>query len=124
MPRRHDEGDGERGKIVRKNIWMSYDLGFNGDYENLYAWLDNQDALECGDSVAFLSIDVEENENVFEAIKESLKADVKFDTKSRIYVIARHDGRMRARFVIGNRKKSPPWSGYGVHDVQEEDVLS
>ena len=111
-------------EIVRKNIWMSYDLGFKGDYENLYAWLDNKDALECGDSVAFLSIDVEENEDVFEAIEESLKTDVEFDTNSRIYVIARHDEKLRARFVIGKRKKSPPWSGYGVHDVQEEDVLS
>ena len=35
-------------------MWMSYDLGVKGDYEGLYAWLDDHDAKECGNSVAFL----------------------------------------------------------------------
>ena len=30
-------------------IWLSYDLGVDGDYENLYAWLDHKEAKECGD---------------------------------------------------------------------------
>ena len=38
-----------------KFIWLSYDLGIRGDYESLYSWLDDHEAKECGDSVAFLS---------------------------------------------------------------------
>ena len=36
--------------------WISYDLGLRGNYDQLYAWLDQNNARECGDSVAtFLS---------------------------------------------------------------------
>lgn len=39
---------------VKSAIWLSYDLGVNGDYEGMYAWLDNHGAKECGGSVAYL----------------------------------------------------------------------
>ena len=35
-------------------VWMSYDLGVSGDYEGLYAWLDDHNAKECGNSVAWV----------------------------------------------------------------------
>ena len=35
-------------------LWISYDLGVKGDYEGLYAWLEDHNAEECGNSVAFL----------------------------------------------------------------------
>ena len=41
------------GKVIRKAIWLSFDLGVAGDYPGLYKWLDEHDAVECGDSVAF-----------------------------------------------------------------------
>jgi hypothetical protein len=39
---------------MKKLIWISYDLGVKGDYEGLYAWLDNHNAKECGNSIAAL----------------------------------------------------------------------
>lgn len=33
-------------------IWLSFDLGVSGDYEGMYAWLDDKRAKECGSSVA------------------------------------------------------------------------
>ena len=39
---------------MNKALWLSYDLGVKGDYEGLYAWLDDHNAEECGNSVAFL----------------------------------------------------------------------
>jgi hypothetical protein len=39
--------------------WLSFDLGLQGDYDSLYAWLDKQGAQECGDSVA--TFEVKEN---------------------------------------------------------------
>lgn len=35
---------------MKQLIWISYDLGVSGDYENLYAWLDDHGAKECGQS--------------------------------------------------------------------------
>ena len=34
--------------MTRSTIWISYDLGVRGDYENLYSWLDTHGAKECG----------------------------------------------------------------------------
>lgn len=34
-------------------IWLSYDLGKDGDYTNLYRWLNGYNAIECGNSNAF-----------------------------------------------------------------------
>jgi hypothetical protein len=31
-------------------VWISYDLGVQADYEGMYAWLDEHQAKECGDS--------------------------------------------------------------------------
>ncbi len=31
-------------------IWLSYDLGIQGDYPSLYEWLDKHQAKECGDN--------------------------------------------------------------------------
>ena len=38
---------------IKKAIWISYDLEFGGDYEGLYRWLANHEAVECGDGVTF-----------------------------------------------------------------------
>ena len=40
---------------MKSAVWISYDLGVNGDYESLYSWLDIQGAKECGTSVAYLT---------------------------------------------------------------------
>ena len=39
---------------MKKAIWISYDLGIKGDFQGLYAWLDDHDGIECGNSVAFI----------------------------------------------------------------------
>ena len=68
---------------MEKTIWISYDLGINGDYENLYAWLDNKDAQDCGDSVAVLRHEIENGEDVFRILKRELEDCVSFNKKSR-----------------------------------------
>ena len=56
---------------MKGTIWLSYDLGVSGDYEGIYAWLENHDAKECGSSVAFLKSYEFEGD-----LLESLKADI------------------------------------------------
>ena len=104
---------------MTQGIWMSYDLGVTGDYEGLYSWLDDQDAIECGDSVAFFRFSC--SGPVIEALKSELSDAVSLNKKSRIYVICRGDDeRVKGRFVVGGRKRAP-WEGFGVEQKQEED---
>ena len=43
---------------MKKAIWITYDLGVQGDYPGLYEFLDAHKAKECGDSCAFLEFPV------------------------------------------------------------------
>lgn len=44
-----------------QTIWLSYDLGLKGDYPGLYAFLDAQEARECGEGLAFFKRKTEED---------------------------------------------------------------
>lgn len=102
------------------SIWMSYDLGVAGDYEGLYAWLDDHDAEECGNSVAWFSFSHEGD--VLESLKAEIESVVSLNKRSRIYVVYKDedDGRRKGRFIIGKRK-SAPWDGFGTHEADSDD---
>ena len=106
------------GKKIEKAIWLSFDLGVGGDYPGLYKWLDNHNAIECGDSVAFFKykIDSDKEDEIANVLKEELDKNVKIRPGERIYMIRRelYDGgcRVRGNYLFGNRKSSP-WEGYG-----------
>ena len=57
---------------MEKAIWLSYDLGIQGDYESLYQWLDSQGAIERGDSVAFFKIN-SDGSPIPRPVKETVK---------------------------------------------------
>lgn len=106
---------------MQKSIWISYDLGVKGDYPSLYAWLDNNGAIECGDSIAFLKYEAQPNEDFPEKIKQDLKSKISFSKTDRVYLIWRTaEGGIKGRFIIGKRKAAP-WQGYG--DTATEDDL-
>jgi len=98
---------------MKSAIWISYDLGVQGDYEGIYAWLDQHDAKECGDSLAFLNY--EYSTALLEDLKNDLESAVKIPKRARIYVIYRDrvSGRNKGNFVVGGRKAAP-WSGFAV----------
>ncbi len=100
---------------MRSTIWLSYDLGVNGDYEGLYSWLDGQGAKECGSSVAFLKYT--HDGDLLSALREDIQTAISLDKRSRIYVI--HD--RKGRYVFG-RRKSAPWEGFGENGDDEEDL--
>jgi hypothetical protein len=83
--------------------WISYDLGLRGNYDQLYAWLDQNNARECGDSVAtFLSSKSREQ------VAKEISKIVDLDRNPRVYIITlKHGG----KFMIGKRKPAP-WTGY------------
>jgi len=102
-----------------KTVWLTYDLSFNGDYDALYAFLDQHEAKECGDSVAYF--DYVYKENFVEELKAELGSAVSLQKQDRIYVIFKSDGKLKGKWLFGRRKKAP-WSGYAfVEEVVAED---
>ncbi|MBA7525956.1 hypothetical protein ES705_18116 [subsurface metagenome] len=99
---------------MKRAIWISYDLGIKGDYQGLYSWLDDHEAIECGNSVAFIRY--EYKSNLKAELKKDLKDNVEFKPGDRIYIVRRVpvDGKklIRGNFIFGKRK-SNPWEGYG-----------
>lgn len=90
-------------------VWLSYDLGVDGPYEELYHWLDERDAKECGDSVAVLLFSW--TSDIKGELKRSLKNNVNLRARDRIYaVVPREKSGYRGAFVFGNRKAAP-WAG-------------
>ena len=105
---------------MTSTIWISYDLGVNGDYEGMYAWLDDHDAVECGSSVAFVKQYDYGGEDLMLALKRDIKGAVQTNKRSRIYVIRKVDGREKGSFLFGRRKGSP-WDGYGQQSETFDD---
>jgi hypothetical protein len=95
---------------MKQGIWLSYDLGVKGDYESLYKWLDHRNALECGDSLAY--VNCEYTDDVFADVRTSLFNNVKMTDASRFYMVAKDkDNNFKGKFIVGARK-APPWTGY------------
>jgi len=103
-----------------KTIWLSYDLGVKGDYDNLYAWLDDHGAKECGNNLAVLRYDFQGD--LLTALTQELSAAVTLAKRDRIYVIWREDDSrtMKGRFLFGKRKAAP-WVGFGSLEPQIDE---
>lgn len=107
--------------MVKKTIWISYDLGVGGDYEGLYAWLDNNEATECGDSLAYLQFTIEKEDDtlLISKLKDSISRHIKIPPKSRIYIIRRivngNNTKVSGQFIFGKRRGNP-WEGFGSKD--------
>lgn len=104
---------------MRKSIWLSYDLGVRGDYEGLYVWLANHDAVECGDSFAYFTTEIK-GSNVASSVTTDLKESVKFAPRDRIYIIWRQGHTIKGRFILG-RRKNPPWVEYRVRGLSKDE---
>lgn len=93
-------------------LWLSYDLGLSGDYEHLFAWLDNKKAKECGDNLAFIEFSY--NKDILKELSKELTTNVAFKNTDRVYVVSKNgEPNFRGRFIVGGRKNKAPWSGYG-----------
>jgi hypothetical protein len=98
---------------MKNALWISFDLGVQADYEGMYAWLDEHQAKECGDSLAFLNY--EYSGSLLESLTADLRNSVEITKRTRIYVIYRdaETKKMKGSFIFGGRK-APPWSGFSV----------
>jgi hypothetical protein len=104
-------------------VWISYDLGVRGDYEGLYAWLDDNKAKECGSSIALVKYS--HDNDLIEKIKKELQSGIEINKNTRIYVVYRDrsTNKNKGKFIFGKRKAAP-WVGFGASlegNVDEED---
>ena len=107
-------------KII-KSVWISFDLGLTGDYETLYAWLDNNSAKECGDNLALIKYEVSDKDDLASTMKRDIEESMELKKKDRIYIIYRsYDGKIKCCFLFGSRKQSP-WTGYASLKDQSSD---
>ncbi len=98
--------------MKQQRYWLSFDLGLRGNYEELYEWLDDLDAKECGDGVAtFLS--TKSREQIADELSNLLGS----DKKARAYIINMNQG---GKFILGKRKVAP-WVGYSRQAVETEE---
>lgn len=95
---------------MRARIWLSFDLGVRGDYSSLYAWLDDNEAEECGSSVATLLFTYDGD--LVESLKSEIKNEISLSKQSRVYAVYKEKGRPKGKYIFGRRKRSP-WDGYG-----------
>jgi hypothetical protein len=107
---------------MQKTIWISFDLGVKGDYEQLYAWLDNHEAKECGPNLATLRYAFQED--LLTELTQDILGTVTVEKRDRLYVIWREDasGKLKGRFILGKRKAAP-WVGFGAQEspLDEEE---
>ena len=93
--------------------WLSFDLGLRGNYEELYEWLDNIEAVECGEGTASF-VTSKTRDQIIKELKKIL------DKNARVYIISKYKNKYIGKFVLGKRKKAP-WVGYGGRIVEEEE---
>jgi hypothetical protein len=108
------------------SIWMTYDLGVGGDFSGLYSWLDDHDAIECGNNIAYFKYKVPTTLTADKEIANLLKRDlsnIKFTPTNRIYIVRRsiEKGTVVGTFIIGKRKANP-WTGFGTKTDNTIDV--
>jgi len=102
---------------MRRGVWIYFDLGINGDYEGIYEWLDNHNAHACGEHLAFVRYEF--NNDLFEELKGDIETQVNLVNKNHIYVVFKDEaGNVVGKFLVGKRMKAP-WIGYGSADEEE-----
>jgi hypothetical protein len=111
-------------KTIKKAIRISYDFGLRGDYKGLYTWLDNHDALDCGQGLAFLKYKANaetSSKDLMNQVLKELKQAVKLNKSDRIYIICKdsESKKVKGDFMNGSRKAAP-WEGYG--DLEGQNI--
>ncbi len=108
------------------HLVISFDLGLKGDYSNLYSWLDQHDAIECGNGLAALAYDAKDTsfEKTYEQLKMELQEKIQIDKTDRLYMIMKDtaDGMMKGKFLFGNRKRAP-WEGHFMQEPDKADIF-
>ena len=102
-------------------LWLHYDLGIRGDYDALYAWLDQHKAKECGDSLAVFKFSY--RRDLQKEITAELERLTQGHSSARFYVIYRdpESNKNKGFFARGGRRASP-WEGFSPASTPTADI--
>ncbi len=94
-------------------VWISYDLGKDGDFNNLYGWLKGYEAVECGNSTAMIYYTKGRGKTLVPSLRKEIEEAIELNANSRIYIIYRGPrNTLKERWLFGNSNPSPVWSNY------------
>lgn len=96
--------------MAKQNVWIAYDLdSAEANYDDLYKWIAEHNALECTNSTAFIK-DYEYDKDICKEMAEDIRNHVKH--VKRVYLLYKNGkGEYEGRFIIGKREKNP-WKDY------------
>src|SRR2546425_190201 len=104
---------------MKKSVWLSYDLGVDGDYDSLYQFLDEHKAKECGSNLAYFEF--ESNGNVVKEITTELNSrGIIRQNKDRLFLIHLSSEKKMKGSFIGGKRKSAPWIGFAFQEDTED----
>jgi hypothetical protein len=108
-----------RSKKLGHSVWISFDLGLDGDYASLFEWLDANNAVECGEGFARVP-EYEYGADVVETLRKSLSGAMTVGKRTRIYVIFTRGNKARGEWLFGGRRRAP-WEGYVQRNTSGEE---
>ena len=104
---------GKISRAAKVKVWISYDLGKNGDFTNLYRWLKGYEAVECGNSTAMIYFTKERGKKFIPSLRNEITEAINVNKDTRIYIIYRGSKNiLKATWLIGSCNPSPTWSHY------------
>lgn len=114
--------------MAKKGVWLTYDLGVGGDYRNLYSWLDDHEAIECGNNVAYFQVEwnCSDDAGSVDRLLSDIKSRVDIKPGNRLYLIRPKKKNSTDKiatigsFIVGKRMANP-WEGYGTHTTDETE---
>ncbi|MCF6241291.1 MAG: hypothetical protein L3J74_08105 [Bacteroidales bacterium] len=100
------------------SVWLNFDFGFSADYENLYMFLDENKAIECGSNLAYFEKDYKKD--FVKHLKKQLSEKIIFKKTDRIYIIIHYHKKILSGFITGSQKHAL-WEGYA--QKQNNNIL-
>lgn len=104
---------------MTRSVFISYDFGIKGDFDNLYKWLDESNAQERGYGLAYIKNfkipeEIKSDGDFFLHIRKLLNSKIKLGGTDRIYMIwgsIEASKKTTSGFLFGKAKQSP-WTGF------------
>ena len=106
---------------MEARVWLGYDLGVKGDYPGLYAFLDDHDAIECGESSCSFLFECSDRDNLKPELLAAIESAVQLAPTDRLYVIYRRNDNLTSGSFLWGRRKACPWEGYGSKGENTEE---
>lgn len=107
---------------MKTRVWLSYDLGIDGDWDGLDRFLDECEALECGGNLATFRFEFESEHTLVPELTAAVKKAVDLSKgRPRIYAMyGIHDYDVKGEFIAEHRQPAR-WLGSATTEIDTVD---